>query len=440
MYGNQAQPISSSDSRTRQTEAARMDAGTWAATRTTVMERVLLMAIIITLPLQDSIPAMAGMSFSYILFGVAFLHLVLNRPQVFWKTWMHPVFLALYLLIYVGIVVETLHPYVNFKVVRRIAEMTAGAVLVASICRDRKALQAGINAFLIAGIGLSVFLFLTSYGALRGASAADFREASNVRAEVFDDMALNANLNRMALVASQGTVVALAFAMAAKKPRQRLLFMGLCGFCTVAAFLPVSRSGVLTVALASAVVLFAYRGRGRWMRMLVTGVLLAGAIVFFVPDVVFSRMAYSTESKKGKQEGRARVYTNSFAYLDEYLFTGVGAGNFATSWGQKHGYVSRGGNTLGAHNTLLQVTIFWGLAGLFALCLIVWQAYRCVPKFCGDDVLAISLKGLAVTVLMLMLVVHALYAKEYSLGLGMLVGAQRWVWPSEHHKALMRHA
>jgi len=426
MYGHQAKPVPVGAG---QDGAITTPSVAADVVRTTPMERLLLMGLIISLPLQENVPTLAGMSFPYLLFGLTFLHLALNRPQAIWKTWTHPVFIALYILVYVGIVVETAHPFTNYKIARRIAEMTGGAILVAAICRDRKALLAGIHGYLIAGLGLSVFLFMTAYGSLRGASAADFREASIVREEAFVENPLEAGLNRMALVGAQGAVVALALAMAARKPRARYFFLALCAFCAVASFLPLSRSGALTTALGCATVLFAYQGRGKWTRILVTSILLAGAVVFFVPDVVFSRMTYSTEADNGKQEGRARVYTRSIQYLDEYVLMGVGAGNFATAWGISHGYISRSGNALGAHNAFFQVTIFWGLAGLFALSLTVWLAYRCVPKRCGEDVLAIALKGIAVTVLMLMLVVHALYAKEYSLGLGMLVGAQRWVWP-----------
>jgi hypothetical protein len=314
--------------------------------------------------------------------------------------------------------------------------MTAGAILVASICRDRKALQAGMNGYLIAGVWLSVLLFLTSYGALRGATATDFKEASYAREAAFEENPLEAGLNRMAVVAAQGCAVALAFAIAARDPRKRFLFLGLCAFCTVAAFLPVSRSGVVNVAISCAAVLLAYQGPGKWKRILVTGTVIIAAILIFVPGVVFSRMTYSTETdSKGRQDGRARVYTASMQYLEEYIVFGIGAGNFATSWGISHGYVSRGGNALGAHNALFQVTIFWGVFGLLAVLLVLWLAFRALPKRHGDDVLAISLKGIAMTVFLLLMVIHALYAKEYSLGLGMIVGARRWVWPRREYQS-----
>ena len=43
----------------------------------------------------------------------------------------------------------------------RTGQMIAGAVLMASLYRDRQALRAGLSGYIIAGISFSVFLFLT---------------------------------------------------------------------------------------------------------------------------------------------------------------------------------------------------------------------------------------------------------------------------------------
>jgi hypothetical protein len=134
-------------------------------------------------------------------------------------------------------------------------------------------------------------------------------------------------------------------------------------------------------------------------------------------------MAYSTEVHGGKMEGRARVYTAAIEHLPEYLGSGVGVGNFWGPWGKRSSF---GG--LGAHNGFIQVTIYWGLAGLLALAAVIWQAYRCLPANCGKDVIGLCLAGTAVSLFMMLLITHNLYIKEFSLGLGMLVGAQRWVW------------
>ena len=87
------------------------------------------------------------------------------------------------------------------------------------------------------------------------------------------------------------------------------------------------------------------------------------------------------------------------------------------------------GGVYGAHNAFIQVTIFWGLAGLLMLIVVVYLAYRCLPRGGGKDVLVLCLYGIAVALLLQMMVAHGLAAKEYSLGLGLLVGGHRWIWP-----------
>lgn len=90
--------------------------------------------------------------------------------------------------------------------------------------------------------------------------------------------------------------------------------------------------------------------------------ILGLGIYVFVPEAVWSRMTFSTAtSEGGKMEGRAYIYTTALNRLPEYVVAGVGAGNFFGKWGFDNGFFrDSGNNVLGAHNTFLQVTIFWG--------------------------------------------------------------------------------
>ena len=139
-------------------------------------------------------------------------------------------------------------------------------------------------------------------------------------------------------------------------------------------------------------------------------------------------MSFSFEEQDGKVEGRALVYGTAIENLPEYGLTGVGAGNFWTAWGLKTAFASRG-RVSGTHNAFLQVTLYWGIFGLLALLLIFWQAYRCVPRYSMREASALSLLGIAVSLGLYSMVIHSVYAKEFSLGLGLLAGGQRWIWP-----------
>jgi len=60
----------------------------------------------------------------------------------------------------------------------------------------------------------------------------------------------------------------------------------------------------------------------------------------------------------------------------------------------------------------------------------IWLAYRCLPRTCGKDVLALGMLGIAVSLLLLTPFHSEFYYKGFSLGLGMLVAYQRWLAPS----------
>jgi len=137
------------------------------------------------------------------------------------------------------------------------------------------------------------------------------------------------------------------------------------------------------------------------------------------------------EVKTGeRKDPRVSFYEKAIRDIDDYWFMGVGTGNYFQKWGFEKGYdhESLGVRIIyGVHNGFLQVLIFWGVIGLLAFLAIIWQAYRCVPERCGSDPLALSLLGLAVSLLALLPFMHHFEAKGFSLGLGMLVAYQRWL-------------
>ena len=403
---------------------------------TTRLEQLLLMAAIVLIPLEDHIPAVAGYSIMFLCFGVLAGYVLLYRPGIVAHTWGHSIFLIGYALIVLATLIESSRPYTNYGEIFRIGQMIVGGVLVASLCRDRQALQSCMYGYLIAGLWLSILLFLTTYGALQGAVATDFQEASLVRAKVFEEQALHVNLNRMAFFTAQGAVVGLVLALTASSPLLRNLFFGLTGLCIVASFLPLSRSGIVTVVVACATVTFVYgvtAGRkhfNRFVRTILFAIGLGACILIWVPNSVFSRLEFSTQTKPGEEmEARAHLYTAALEHLPEYVVTGIGVGNYWESWGRRHGFGAHDGGVYGAHSSLIQATIYWGLIGLLPLLGVIYQAYRCLPKRCGVDVLSLCLLGVSVSLLLYMMVTHVLAFKGFSIGLGILVGARLWIWP-----------
>ena len=393
---------------------------------TTGLERLLLFAVIALVPLQDHVPNIAGFSVMYIMFALLAGYVLLWRTNSLGKVLCHPAILAGWALVGTAGFMELANDSAGYYEILRIGLMVLGAVLVAALCRDRQAMRVGYYGYLLASLGLTAFLLLTTYGKLDSASAQSFQGASKVRQEAFAESALGIDLNVMGFFAGQGAIVAVAMAVAESARWRRLVLLTVGIFCLVGSFLPMSRGAVVIVLVSCIAVLYA-RGITQPKVLLLLGI-LALSTALWVPDVALKRMEFTTEKHLGRMEGRAARYTAAVRHLPEYVLTGVGKGNFSKGWGKQRGF---GG---GSHNCFVEVTIFWGLPGLLVLLAVVWQGYRCIPRLDAKDPLWLCLLGISISVLLESMVVQTVYAKQFSLALGMLVGSSLWIWPSNVRK------
>jgi hypothetical protein len=392
--------------------------------RTTAGERFLLFVTALLIPLDAHIRLVPNFSSLFLMFAVLAGYVVVNRLWCLDRVWMHPVFVASYLFIGISAAAEFANPLSNNELIGRFAFMIGGALLVASLCRDRAALKTLLYGHIGAALWLGAVLFLISYGTLSGVSATNFNDASYARTEAFRDSPITGNLNRFALSCAQGGVVALAFALRGASVRGRNIFALLGIFCLVASSLTMSRMAIIIDLAACAVMLKSY-GIKKGKVWLLAG-LIAASAVFLVPDAIWLRMSVKTGEGK---DLRVNFYENSIRTVDDYWFMGVGLGNYYEKWGFEKGFAHQDVDTItvyGVHNAFLQVLIFWGVIALIAYLAIIWQAYRCVPRRCGSDPLALSLLGLAVSLFLLLPFSHNIESKAFSLGLGMLVAYQRW--------------
>ena len=393
--------------------------------RTTRIERFLLIAIIVGVS-QDR-PLAAGFSLGFFILSLCGVYILFRRPGILGRILLDPLFVTAYILLSLASLIEFFHPYASYSLIFRYGQMIGGAIIVASLCRDRPALRTAMHAYLIAGVCVSALSFLTFFNALHGATATDFDDANRVRSEAFKDKDTSlqqVNLNPLTSVSAG--VVALASTLSAHPPHGRYLFLAIAVFCSIASTLTLSRSVILMIIGSFAAVMFA-SGVWRGRTILMAGV-IGAAMVMLVPDVVWLRFAFPTETNRGNQEARARVYTAAVEHFPEYAMTGVGVGNFHGAWGRLSQY-GWGPGVKGAHNVFIQFTIYWGVAGLLALMALVWQAYRCLPRHCGSDPLSLQLLGVSVVALIVMLSMHNFEAKDFSLVLGLLGGTHRWIWP-----------
>lgn len=397
--------------------------------RTTRIERLLLIGVVALLPIENHIPPIMGLSITALVFGVIAIYVLLNRAPMLGKVWTHPLFLTAYGFLLVIAVLELTHPYSDYWEILRIVQMVFGGVVVAALCRDQGGLRAGLYGWLVAGLGVACYLIGTGYSNLADLTAGDFHEATAVRANAFEGGGLTANLNALAFFAAQGAAVALALGVTERTAWRKALFLGVMLTCVVGVFIVMSRGGIIILAASCLAIMGCY-GLMK-ARIIVVVALLAIVIALFVPEVVFSRLVYKATSHEGEVDARTQVYTAVLDNLPEYFLVGVGAGHFWKSWGGKHGfaYQSSEGSIIGSHNCFAQVTIYWGLGGLCGVLAVIWQAYRYFPRACRTHSLKLCLLGTTVSLLPWMATMHNIYNKEYSLGLGLIVGASLWIWP-----------
>ena len=260
-----------------------------------------------------------------------------------------------------------------------------------------------------------------------------------LRAELVQQSSFDENMNTLAFFVGQGAVAAMAMALMCRSGFVRYSLFGITALGLVATFLPLSRGGIVLTLIACIAVVMAYVGANRGtavqrvIRILALMLGLGVCMLLWVPQAGLARLTFTPKTASGvtdTHEARIKTYTAALTHLPEYWLVGVGAGNFWGPWGRRSQFAKRLYGVLGAHNSYIQVTIYWGLLGLLALIGIVYSAYRCLPKKCGNNPCSLAVLGVVVALAILMLQDHSLYFKGYALGLGILIGMHYWIWPA----------
>lgn len=408
---------------------------------TTRLERGLMAGMVVLWPLENNF-LIGGYSLTFILFGILTLFALIRHPSTLVRTLTHPVFLIAFLFVLGGFIAETFHLNSDHEVIDRTMKTFLGGAVLASYCRDMKAMRAVLYSFLIMGIGVGLYLILSVFGVLSAATATDISTASMVRYDVFEDRYLLRNLNAMAHLVGLGAAVALLMWATAQKRTHRIWLMTVFLICLTAVFLPMSRSGIFMIAVLCALILF-LRGLFR-LRTLVLGLATALVILLVVPDVVFYRMSFAVESNVtpvAQSDARASVLLASLEAISEEPLLGIGAGNFWGEWGVWSSfYAASSGKIVGSHNAYAQIIIYWGVMLALIWGLLFWVIYRRLPQPFGDNRVSLFLFTLFVWVFLVSMFTHTIYSKVYALAFGVIVGFDRWIRPTIDWKSLRTNA
>ncbi len=402
-----------------------------AISQASLIEKVLLFLTFAVMPMQANLPKLRGFGFAFIIFGLVLAHQLFFRPRVFWLCARHRIYIAGYIFVgFIG-VVELIHGNADVYGIVRIIFMLVGGIGVASLCRDRHTLYTGLIGYVVGAVVLSSILLMESYGNIRSISVTtgSFHDISSARGEAFSQSSLEENLNNIAFYASQGAIIALVLSLLGdSRTAGRRFFFAVIGLiCIVSTFVTMSRTGIMIFLVAAVAIAYSY-GLLR-ARTVAAAILLGLVMLAAVPSSVFTRLTYTTEkSAGGYEDSRAHIYTAALKHLPEYALTGVGMGHFYGDWGHGTEFENMWGNVSGTHNCFAQVMICWGVGGLLTFSLIIWNAYRSLPRRRGQDPLLLCLLGISVSAAVFLMFTHEIELKQFSAVLGLLAAADLWIW------------
>ena len=392
---------------------------------TSRFERLLLTVTILLVPFQDDVPAIGRVSIVWVAFAFMAGVVIFRRPADLFYVAMHRALLPVYGFLVIGALIELTHPHARAQDWLGCAQMVLGGIVVAAICRDRRAIMTVMNAIIAAGVILTFMFAIVAYGPLKNTSAASFKTVSQVRKEALAGGPLGVGVNAYAVVMAEGAAVATALAIASRNRRKQYMYCGFAMWCLLGTFLSLSRGGV-SIAVVSIIVLLLSHKRQRLRTMIAVGV-LATIFVAVVPSAVFARLAI--REGPGRAEPRRQLYLAALDNLPEFAVSGVGAGNFWNDWGFTHEFADKPGvaHPQGVHNSFLQIGLYWGILGLGAYLVTLWALYRGLPRSSSDQMLLLGLRAIAAAMFMSLFFAHTFDGKQFSFALGVLVAERIWL-------------
>lgn len=395
----------------------------------TRFEQGLLVAALISLPFENrisapvSLPILGAPSVTWLAFAALGLFIVIRHPWALAKVARHRATVPIYAFLAITLLMELTHAGPSFTYWWRTVQMVTGALIVAATCRNRATVRAAAVALVCVGFGLAVLLVATTYSPLRHTRANTFTEISAIRNDLLNQSFQAAEINNAAFLVAEGAALAFALGLTARAHRVRSAYVAVGLTCFFGVFLSLSRGGV-GVAIAAVTLVLVKSSRNKpvvALRILAVAVIAAA----FIPHSVYARLQLSPDLN-GRTDPRIQVYDHAAKYLPEYVVFGVGAGTFESHWALDHGFV-KGRSVLNAHNTFVQITIYWGLPGLLGLLCVVLALWKALPPDWVDPATAIVLKALAMSLLVLLFVSDTVYGKEVSVTVGLVLGSRIWL-------------
>lgn len=395
--------------------------------RSTLFDRVLIFLLVFSIYFEANLPFVGTASTPFIIFGFTFIYLAATRIKTLLRLFSSKYFIASVLFAIVCVFMETLHPFANYDFIFRYLNMTFGIFCIAVLCRDRTSIEIALFTFILASALQSVILISGSFHLLKGFTAFGFYDASRARIEAFEEIFLRGNLNEISYFSSIGALIGMIWIYYEKQNWKRWLIIGLTVPSILGVFFPASRTGAL-IFFASTLIFF-LKTKVNLRKWILPAGLLALLLIVAIPDVIWVRLSSIIHlSELQESDSRTKVFSAIISHVDQYLFTGVGSGNYWHGWAVSAGITNRFTTdiAMAAHNAFFQLWMYWGLPAMLSFCLLIWIFSKAVDRNISGDRIKTSLYIFVLMIPMIFLFYHSFYHKSFSIGLGMLIGARFW--------------
>lgn len=395
--------------------------------RSSWLDRLLVFLLVFSIYFEANLPYIGTASTPFVIFGITLVYIGITRLKTLLRLFSSRYFIAVAGFALLCVFMETIHPFPSYDTIFRFVNMSLGIFCIAVLCRDARSFDLALFTFVLASALQSIILIAGTLDILRSFSAEGFYDATRVRLMAFEEFFLRGNLNELSYFSSIGAIIGVIWSYYEKRKGVRMLLLALTIPSILGVFLPASRTGAVIFFLS--LLVFIYKSGVNLKRWILPALILSLFLVITVPEVVWVRLGSLMKiSELQEEDSRTRVYLAVLRNMDDYLLTGVGAGNYWHGWAVDAGITNRHTTDLpsAAHNAFFQVWIFWGLPALLAFIYLIYEFSRAIENDISGNRRKACLFIFMMMIPVIFLFYHSFYHKTFSIGVGMLLAARFW--------------
>ena len=392
-----------------------------------LFDRVLLFLLVFSIYFEANLPNIYGASTPFLLFGFTFAYLAVKRLNTLVRLFSGKFFIACLSFAVLCVFMETLHPFASYDFISRYMNMVLGMFCIIALCRDLAAVDIALFTFILASAFQAFFIITGTAPLLRHVTADNFSDASHARLMAFEEFYLRGNLNDISYFSSIGAIIGIIWAYYEQVKWKKIGLVVLTIPSIFGVFLPASRTGA--VIFFTSFLLFMYKSKIKIRKWIFALPVLLIGLIMAIPDFVWVRLGSLVRlSELQEEDSRTKVYKAVLKNIDQYIFTGVGSGNYWNGWAVNAGITNRFTTdmAMAAHNAFFQLWIYWGLPALIGFIYLMYMFSKILDRNIAGDRRKTSIYIFIMIIPMIFVFYHSFYHKSFSIGLGLLLSMRFW--------------